>query len=319
MEDLDVILEDDAPIEIAKKPLETIEYIPVKKSAPQSELINCLQNKKVKITFLPREGGLVTDPNHVLYGGLGINSKIKIVVPQLESGAYKNVLTNSEKAFLEHYMGLEENALSVYKKVDNYWSNRGPAIGKEGIILDLTDPNQYITYKIVLANPQIVCPSWEHLKSHGKKATYRFIIEDEDETTKEAATTLDISAEAYTIYGENKSNHELLALIYELATKRSINYKDETKLFSNIAELIKINPKGFVEAANDEFLKTKFLIKKSIELGTIRKRGQYYYLAETNKPLCNDSQEPTLMSACRYINLPKNQEIKFALEAGLNN
>jgi len=84
------------------------------------KLISCLKNEKIIVRFIPREGGLVTDPKHVLYGGLGVNSKRRFVVPRLRTGVFKNPLTNSEKDYLEYIMGLPENALSIYKSTDNY-------------------------------------------------------------------------------------------------------------------------------------------------------------------------------------------------------
>ena len=66
------------------------------------------QNERVTVRFVPRQSGIVTDPRHVNYGGMGENSKRVFTVPKLLSTrTYMNVLTNEEKAFLEEYMGLE--------------------------------------------------------------------------------------------------------------------------------------------------------------------------------------------------------------------
>lgn len=69
------------------------------------------------------------------------------------------MLTNSEKAFLEEYMGLPYNALSIYKKVDNYWENSQVRLTKGETPLDLRDPNDYIKYKILLANKDFIAES----------------------------------------------------------------------------------------------------------------------------------------------------------------
>jgi len=68
---------------------------------------------------------MVTNPKHILYGGMSDNSKKTFVVPRLSSGVFVNVLTDSEKAYLEEIMGLEYNALSVYKRPEseNYWND----------------------------------------------------------------------------------------------------------------------------------------------------------------------------------------------------
>ena len=88
------------------------------------EPISCLRNERVIVRYIPKEGGLVSNPKHILYGGMAENAIKYFTIPQLESGRLVNVLTDDEKEFLEYIMGLEYNALSIYKKENNYWSNR---------------------------------------------------------------------------------------------------------------------------------------------------------------------------------------------------
>ena len=46
-------------------------------------------------------------------------------------------------------MGLEENALSIYKKQNNFWENYTVRLTKGETYLDLSDPNDYIKYNII--------------------------------------------------------------------------------------------------------------------------------------------------------------------------
>ena len=76
--------------------------------APSNEgktLINCLRNEKIIIRHLPKQSRMVTNPKHVLFGGMAEGSTRTFVVPMLSSGRYVNVLSNAEKDFLENYMG----------------------------------------------------------------------------------------------------------------------------------------------------------------------------------------------------------------------
>lgn len=314
----EIILDDvEQPIEI-KKAYKKIDEEVKKNNTDKKEkpLISCLRNEKIVVKFVPREGGLVTDPNHVLYGGLGVNSKRKFVTPQYESGTYYNVLTNEEKTFLEYAMGMSDNALSIYRKENNYWANNGVTLGKEKTTLNLANPEEYIKYKILLANKDFICTSEEELKNR-RKATYQFVLVRETEELENSLDSLNTSAKAYMLYGTLKDDLEKLALIIENITGKIVSSKSLKSVQSNVDDCIKKYPKKFIEEAENPYLDTKLLIKKSIEIGTIRKRGSYYYLTETNAPLCTDSQEPTLNSACAFINLPKNQEIKLTLEAKL--
>ena len=61
--------------------------------------------------------------------------------------------------------GLEYNALSIYKKVDNFWDDANE-IGiarvrliKQDNYFDLANPEDFIKYKILLANKDFIAPS----------------------------------------------------------------------------------------------------------------------------------------------------------------
>ena len=114
------------------------------------ELKNCLRNERILVRFVPKEDSNITNPKHILYGGMAEGAVKYYTVPIIAStGTLKNVLTNDEKAFLESYMGLEYNALSVHNKVNNFWSNYTVRLTKRDNYLDLSDPNDYIKYKVL--------------------------------------------------------------------------------------------------------------------------------------------------------------------------
>ena len=131
----------------------------------KKDLINCLRNERVIIRHIPKYSSNITNPKHILYGGMAENASRTFVVPRLTSGMFVNVLTDNEKAFLENIMGLEDNALSIYKKVDNFWDDSNEngiskvRLLKQDNYLNLADPEDYIRYKILLANKDYIAPS----------------------------------------------------------------------------------------------------------------------------------------------------------------
>ena len=133
------------------------------------DMINPLRKEIITVKFIPQQG-MISDPKHVLYGGLSERSFIHVTVPKLRSGVFVNVLTDSEKEYLEAALGLESGAMNVYNKVDNFWSNAteggmsGVRLGKIDTRLDLSDPMDYIRYKILLANKDIVAPDLQTLQ-----------------------------------------------------------------------------------------------------------------------------------------------------------
>lgn len=285
-------------------------------------LINCLRNEKIIIRHLPKQSRMVTNPKHVLFGGMAEGSIRTFVVPMLSSGRYVNVLSNAEKDFLENYMGLEPNALSIYRKNNNFWDDSNEAgiskvtLRKQDNFLDLSNPNDYIKYKILLANKDFIAPSMKELEDF-PKATYQFVIIAEGEETKTAKKNMTILMQCYTLYGKIEDDVDALRVVIETLTGVTV-HKNTKKDFlqTKINDLIQSNSKMFLKVASDPLLPTKVLIRKSIEAGTIVKRGNQYYIKEGSIPMC-DAGEPTLNVASQWLNLPKNQTIKFSLEANL--
>lgn len=284
----------------------------------QPDMISCLRNDKVVVRYVPRQSGIITDPRHVFYGGMGENSKRSFTVPILTSTrTYMNVLTNEEKVFLESYMGLEYNDLSIYKKKDNYWEGFKVELSKHNTILDLSNPEDYIKYKVLLANKDYIANNLTALQDK-PKATYQFVIVSETDEATESNRRLSYNQRAYLKFGEYQTNADVLKLIIETVDGRPI--ADDTKLEflqSKIGEIIASDAKLFCRVAEDPYLETKVLIRKAHNAGILSKRGNYYYLKTDNSPLCENNEEPTITSAAKYLNSPKHQELKFSIEAKL--
>ena len=293
-----------------------------KKNTEEKPLINCLKNEQVIVRYLPKQSRMVSNPKHVLFGGMAENATRTFVVPMLSSGRYVNVLTDDEKDFLEDIMGLPKNAMSIYKKIDNFWDDTNEAgiskvtLRKQDNYLNLANVEDYIKYKILIANKDYIAPSLEALETH-PKATYQFVILTEESETKSARKGMTILMQCYTAYGKIEDDVDALRIIIETLTGITV-HKNTKKEFlqTKINELIQSNSKMFLKIATDPLLQTKVLIRKCIESGLIAHRGNQYYIREGNIPMCEDG-EPTLNVAAQWINLPKNQEIKLSLEAKL--
>lgn len=303
-------------------PEEVEEQLPVRrgrsnKEAVINEPINCLRNERVIVRYVPKESGIVTNPKHILYGGMAENAVKYFTVPQLESGKLVNILTDDEKEFLEDIMGLEFNALSIYKKENNYWSNKQVRLLKQDNILDLSDPEQYIKYKILLANKDEVAPSLQALQDM-PKATYKYVIIKEGEETSNARQEMSATMQAYMEYGKYEKDADTLRTIIETIDGRplALNTKIEF-LQTKINKLIQADAKLFLKVITDPLLPTKVLIKRAVEGGLIANRGGFFYLREDNSPLCSNKEDPTFNMAAKFLASPKNQALKFSIEAKL--
>lgn len=287
-----------------------------KKPKPSRVVESCLRNERVIIRHVPKEGGLVTNPKHILYGGMAESAVRYFTVPILgSSGAYKNVLTDDEKTFLEEIMGLEYNALSIYKKENNYWDNYQVRLTKQDNYLDLSVPDDYIKYKVLKANSDFIADSLETLQDK-PKVTYQFVMIREGEQESQESEKMSATMKCYMEYGRIKDDRDALRCIIELIDGRPVASNSKLEfLQGKINNLIQADSKLFLKIITDPLLSTKVLISKAIEAGVISKKGDQLYLRSDNSPLCDHNEDPTLNVAARYLNLPKNQELKLSIEA----
>ena len=285
-------------------------------------LINCLQNRTVTVKFIPQPNA-INNPRHVLYGGMAERATFTVTVPKLRSGTFKNVLTDDEKDYLEAALGLEVGALNVYNKHDNFWSNNTEGgiskvrLSKEGNILNLADPVDYIKYKILLANKDLIAPSMQELQDR-PKATYRFVLISDTDVNTEAKAKRTIKSRCYAEFGKIEDKADVVKTVIETITGKPLAANTKLEFLQNKAwELIEADPKIFLNVVQDKLLETKVLIQKCIEAGLISKRVNYLYLRSDNTPLCEGGEEPVLSVAAKYLNSPKRQELKLSLEAKL--
>lgn len=275
-----------------------------------------LPHETVYVKFIPRSGGPGFDiPGHVMWGGLADGAPIHFTVPVLSStNKYKNVLTNAEKAYLEDILGLDDNALSVYKVKDNFWDNYEVSITKDGLELKLWNPEDYIKYKVLLANDDLIAPSSKELEDR-YKATYRFVITRPKEATALENTKMDNTMACYKEFGKIESDIDTMRVLVELCDGRPYAQNSGAAFFrSRINLLIQQNPKDFLRQITDKYLHAKVILRRAAELGKVSRKGDFYYLASDNSPLCNVGEDPTLSIAAKYISQPSHYDIMGILE-----
>lgn len=289
---------------------------------PEETLINPLREKVVIVRHIEKKSKMFDNPNHVFNGGMAETSKRYFVVPQLSNGNYKNVLTNNEKAYLENVLGLEANAMSVHRKSNNFWSSSNPMavveLTKYDRKLFLSDPADYIQYKILLANSEKICPDSETLEKHYKESYEFVLINDEDEMDDKKRKMSNLM-DCYRHYGKIEEDADKLRCIIELINQKPLATNTKLSwLQTTCNDLIQSQTKLFLKTITDPLLDTKVFLKKCIAEGIISNRGGNLYIRKDNQPMCAGGEEPTLPVAARWINEPQHQDLKLTMEAQLN-
>lgn len=312
----DDLLEGFTPVEKEQPAVEKKTVKKRKKVEDEEPLVSCLRNELVRVVLIKKHDSKATTKGHPYEGGIADGSRWSFTLPTLRDGkTYVDPLTKSEKAYLEDYMGLEENALSIYNTNDNFWDNRQVILDKEGIVLNLANPNDYISYKILCANKDKIALS---PKAYREKPleTQRFMLVTEQQKASDAKEKSSEKSIAWKAYLELEDNADALRCIIETLDGRRVDSKTDIDfLRERTQEFIEDNPSLFVRTATDPLLSAKILIKKAVDGGVINRSGDFYYYE--GKPLCEKDTDPTFSIAAAYIASKKNQEIKFSIEQRL--
>ena len=289
-----------------------------KKNEEMSEVkTNPLRNERVFVRFVPHENNSAgSDKRHPMWGNKADGTTLSLCAPVLRStGTYKNILTDDEKDVLEAALGLDSNALSVYKKEDNFWDDFYVTWNvKEGLYLDLSNPEDYIKYKILLAYNDIVAPSVEERLERPKQSYQCEIVREHEETSLENVK-MDAIMASFDAFKKIQNDLDTMRVLVEILDGRPYSPKEKREFFrARINSLIQSNPKVFLKNITDPMLHSKVLIRRGCELGILSKRSDYYYVASDGTPMSDGGENPTLSLAAEWLNLPAHQDIKFILE-----
>lgn len=281
-----------------------------------------LPKRKVQVVPVKRKGGWLP-ANHeasFLYG----NAQFTVVCKQQDRapGNYVDPFTEEERSYFENkeLSGLNFNRgdLTIVRPKQGettYLSGFKLPLSKSPLELDLSNPYDYITYKILLTNTDTIAPSGSE---KFKRATYKYAIQDSDYESVEGYSRTEKLLEAYAKVNEIKDSPTKLRnflLVYTNPISGSIKpAKNATKefLISEINKVIEKDVDGFLRVVKDAAFQTKLLIEQGIEIGALVKRGTSYFLPS------GDKVGSTLDETVDYFESKKNSEQRLILESRVN-
>lgn len=272
-----------------------------------------LPNDIVIVKHIPRKRGMAAnvESNHVISGGMLIGSVKKFSAPLQRNGNIANILTEEEKEYLEAEIG---TSLSVY---GDFWRTFIVSLYKESENnrFDLSNPFDYISVKLLEKYKDDIAPSWEE---RNKKSSYEFVITRSDEELNEQKQKYDSKKQAFKLYGKIEDDQDKLLGVLKLLSNKPISNTSTLKwLQTKVEEYIDTMPSLFVSTMTDAAFDTKILINKAVDAGIIKISGNKY-ITEDGLELSNQGQIPTFDNAVRYLDAPKNQEVRAIIEAKLD-
>ena len=288
-----------------------------KTTKKKKENFNPLKKETVEVKFIRSTSKMYSNESP-LSGGLAETASITYTVPR-ENGMIKQILTPDEITFFENYFGLPEGAMNFNAITNNYWTtyNRGyinrVALDKSGKRLDLSNAKDYIEYKILLANTEYICPNQETLENF-RKATYRFVLNNDNTVAMSAGKSADLKFELFEIYGKYKEDADMLRVICYLIEHKKVSPKTKIELLkSKVVSMMENRAKDCYAVMSSKNLEQKKVILIGVEKGIISDRNGFYYYTENGQKLSNEYEEPNLNNAANYLADVANQELYFSI------
>lgn len=270
--------------------------------------------KRIFLKPITRKGGWLP-PNHdgnFMFTGTGA----KYVVPSDTHGNLNLVANETELRTLEKAMAVPEGYLSPNKPdKENYWKDfkTNLKLSKDGLRLNLENPNDYKLFIIARSNTDFIAPNWD---SRLNKATYRFAMIDEAEETKAKASEADTTADVWIQYGQistsdvkMKNALKLLNIGTNIKVPKSVTSEF---LKSELKKFAEKEPKKFLSILKDEDFTLKADILSAVDSKAISKDGLKYYITG------NPDLKMTFDGLVEYLKNPENQDILIELKERIN-
>ena len=279
-----------------------------------------LKEEIVLVQFIPKPTKEITDPKHVAYGGKLNGTFDYISPPRLRKDVMKNILTKEEKEGLEYLMNGVD--LSVYGDFWKGYKKDGGlfpiALGKDDVALDLSIPEDYIVYKVLL-NTNLVANSPEQLKNE-PRASYKYVMVLENESGKMEEDRINDKAQAFVFFNEISGSKDALRYVLRKCGKYTSAGQKMNFLRKEVGKLIE-DPKYvkvILDIKEDKLFKEKILLEEAVTLGVIDRISEQYFTKE-NEPISGTGEEPNEWNAARYLGSPVGQDMRLAIEARIKN
>lgn len=213
----------------------------------------------------------------------------------------------TQKEFFEKELGVDLN--TTLKTEDNFWKidkRSRVTITKAGMTLNLAEPIDMLKYLILLSDVSRISPSYEQST---KKATYEFMIVNENKLISKRVETGKIKAKAYAKFAEiTSSETKMVGFIKSIGRIVPVN-RTEDWLESEILNVLENSAEGFLKIVEDPTYDKKIFVQNSIEVGAILKKGDKRYTLDNGVELGD------LGDTINFLGNPDNQDIRLRIKS----
>jgi hypothetical protein len=214
-------------------------------------------------------------------------------------------LSPEDEERLEKALLLTKGTLSKYNK--EYWGDfrRTIAMKREGIALNLSNPQDEIIYKNLLAHTKVANSESEMYEN----PEYEYYMSTPELEARIKNTKGKAKRECYKLFNKMSTSEFRDVLKY---TGKAVDESASIDLIEqSVNEIIEADPNEFLAIVKDPDFKIKVFIKDCVSIRALIVRGSRYLING------GDSIGTTLTQAIEYLSDPVNNDIYLDLKAKL--
>jgi hypothetical protein len=217
---------------------------------------------------------------------------------------YPNGMT--QKEFFENELGVDLNHTLPIE--ENFWRSdrRGRiTMTKEGVSLNLNLSIDMLKYLILLSNKKLISPSYD---DRLLKATYEFMMVDDNKVTSKKVAAAELKARAYTKFAEVTSNkHKMIGFIKSLGRTIPSSHTEDW-LKNEIINVLDESSENFLAVVDHPQYDQRIFVQEAIDAGAIKKMSERRYVLD------NGIELGELTDTINYLDNPDNQEVKMRIK-----
>lgn len=280
-------------------------------------IISPLMQKTAFIKPVKRKGSwtaqLTGNENHdgsFLYSGTRI--RIKGVPYSSSLRRRVNVLTEDEQAWYESKkcpIRFKEGELSVHNEKSSFWDGFEVTLEKNGMALNLNDPMDYLRYKFLIAQQDLIAPNWNE---RFLKGTYKFavVFDDVEDTERvEKRNKLNKANRFFAAMDDSPSKMIAFLNLYYEGKKQVSDNSTREFLIAEIDRIIEANLAKFLQVCEDANYDMKSFINTCIMKSLISKTGDGEYIIQ------GEEGTFSMTELISFLKNKKNQAIYGRLKA----
>mgnify|MGYP000226795369 CR=1 FL=1 len=266
-----------------------------------------LKDEKVIVRYI-RDNNRYTG-KHILAGGLHKDCGTTLTIRR-KNGRVINFLSDEEVDALSIQLG------DISPSNEEFWkdTNLEVKLVNGDIILDLSDPIDYIKWRNLQQYDMLIAPSWGE---RSNMRTYRWVFVYNNDDADSANQELDLKMKSYMLLGKHETNIQIMSYLYFKLVGKLIDPKTKVSTIRGwFKDVLDNQTAMFVKFAEDKLLEEKAIVFHALRNGVLSKSGDMIYYGD--KKLSDDPKICNTDIAAEFISTVDNQQIKLELKAKIS-